>query len=1057
MLSRVRYWFGTAVFFAICIGYCGLLPAQAGSPQERSATGTSRVATMRDLHEATTIPVTEYGAVGDCTVNGPTASCTDNASAIQSAIDHCFAAGCAVYFPANPEGKKATIYYVSHAINFKGVSLHGPAGAAGSNLSNTLPVAVRGAPGKDVFAIGDPTSSGYVTPNPKFAVRDLAVVVDNSVDASSSGTNSFPNRLPGRTTYDGSMTSGSSVLTTRSTYMQPGDVGQAVVVYGAGTQQCPQSGPTNCLITTVASWQSKTHVTLAAAATNTVSGAQTYVSVMYLSATQTIGNCAFSMDAASNNRVENAVGSTLSDFTNVYIRATSLSAANLFQNTCGFFFQGAAGTYQDLWEHDNVNSVTYGLAFVGANLVTTPIKACAGICDFNVVRDTWIESPYPWLSYGGSENKIEQVQLSDVAQGPNILIGLAYAGPPALWSIDIPEGEANFSSGHACATSPQWMAFRIAGYAHHINRLTSAYCSSGSVGIQWDASSSTLDDFTYDTLSPINIAGNWNIFKSSFAAMPNSLGASAWNVTGAGNTWETCQSSTGLTVGRCQYAGLYAPAVGPSLISRGAIAFNRTADFIDKGPSNYFLNKEDLWLWPTEVAAYASTLPAWTPDSTNIETGSSIVLPTGTTTNYTLWASNGTRWSFGSQVPTTYLRVWFYLKASGSQAFPLDVTYGTSGGAPTTSLSCNLTPTLTTTWKWYSCDVNASSVAVGSSFGLHIGGGSTNPIHAVWLGGFAIVPWNAAEISSSLQVGFGSTPMTSSGGNGTAVQHTTTATKLSGDLVAFDNNGNDVDSGIAASSLTGFNTKVPAWLQNLGTGTDGAENCDGSLSGGDYYYTTFNVSTGNTCILGAPGVVIHATGACTINGTITGYNPSIGVGGGAAGGSGGGTAAAAASSSTYFTTSNTGRLVSIAGTAGGTSGGNGGAAVAPTESSERAIFNSGVGSDGLYLGGSASGAGGSSGGAGAQGGAGLVLICGSITGTGTINLNGANGNNATANDTGASAGGGGGVFIASSQTAQRFRLTVTVAAGAAGSCGSYTGCGTPGSSAAGWYSEISSW
>ena len=1008
------------------------------------------------LHNSTWISVAEYNAVGNCTTSGSTSSCTDNTAAIQAAINYCYTNYCAVYFPA-AYGSTYTVYYVASPINPKGVSLFGPPGASGS-ASNGIPsVGVRGGVGNDVFAIGDPSSSGYVKPLSRWSIRDLAIIVDNSIDASSSGTNSFPNRYPGRTVYDGSMSSSSAVLTSAGTaYFQPGDVGQAIVVYGAGSSLCYVGGPSTCLVTTVSSWQSATQVTLSATSSANVSSDEVYISVAGLSGTQTVGNAAFSMDAASyDTGGENPVGSTDSDITNVYIRMTNLSQTNQYYNQVGLFFQGAAAPYGLRIDHSFIGT-DFGILGVPANLVTTPGTICAGWCDFNVVEHTWLNNIYPWITYGGGEGRIQDVQLSDINQGPNILAASADSPYPISWSIDNPEEEANWASGHTCGTG--WTAWRVAGTGHTVTHMATPYCTApSSIAFQWDANYSNVTGLTYDTMGNVEISGSMNTFRSTLGTMANGFNYSLWSVTGAGNVWITCGSEN-QALARCQYTGLAPTNVGPAMLSRGSVAFNRTADFIDKGAGAYFLNREDLWVWPTEFWSNAGAIPTWTVDSTNTEIGASVTLPTSTTTNYTMDGEDGTAWSVGSQIPATDIRVYFYMKASGSQAFPLDVVYGTSGGTPTTSLGCSLDPTLTTTWTLYSCDVNASSVTAGSSFGVHLGSGSTTPTYAVSIGWIGLQPWSAATLSTSLQVGFGSTAMTTSSGNGTSIQHTTTATKVSGDIVVYDTTGNATDSGTALSSLTSFNTVVPAWLQNLGSGADGAETCNTTLTG-DYYYTTFSVPLGDTCTIGGgAGLTIHATGACTINGTIIGQGQNFGIGGGAAGGSGGGTAAAATSASTYFNTGETvGRTVSSAGTAGGASGGSGGAAGAVSTASQRALYNGGAGLDGQYFGGSSSSAGGSSGGAAAGGGGSLILICGSITGTGTINLSGANGNNAAANNTGASAGGGGGVGILSSQTTETFGLTVNVAAGSAGSCGAYTGCGTPGTSAAGWYTEISGW
>jgi hypothetical protein len=99
--------------------------------------------------------ITAFGAKGDCTGSGSTATCTDNHAAIQAAIDAAYASGASVYFPTNPSAVNQTVYYTSLPINPKGVSMYGPPGASGpaNYWTAALPVAVRGAPSQDVFAV----------------------------------------------------------------------------------------------------------------------------------------------------------------------------------------------------------------------------------------------------------------------------------------------------------------------------------------------------------------------------------------------------------------------------------------------------------------------------------------------------------------------------------------------------------------------------------------------------------------------------------------------------------------------------------------------------------------------------------------------------------------------------------------------------------------------------------------------------------------------------------------------------------------------------------------
>jgi len=254
--------------------------------------------------------------------------------------------------------------------------------------------------------------------------------------------------------------------------------------------------------------------------------------------------------------------------------------------------------------------------------------------------------------------------------------------------------------------------------------------------------------------------------------------------------------------------------------------------------------------------------------------------------------------------------------------------------------------------------------------------------------------------------------------------------------VAADGTVTAIANGTGGS---GTPAATPAWLKYLGNG--GAGNNFNCTSGtctvyGDYYVGTFNVGAGATVnVTASAGLTIHATGACTINGTIdargitqTGNGNGLGASG-SGGGGGGGTAAGTA-----------GKLVtpgtnfSVAGgTAGATSGGNGG-----NGNSQANIWNStgahvgllsAGGNHGQFQTGGAGGAGGSSGGTAGNSGGSVVLICASITGTGTIDVSGSYGSPSVGNNTGAGGGGGGGMIILSSQAAETYTLNTYVAGG----------------------------
>jgi hypothetical protein len=222
-------------------------------------------------------------------------------------------------------------------------------------------------------------------------------------------------------------------------------------------------------------------------------------------------------------------------------------------------------------------------------------------------------------------------------------------------------------------------------------------------------------------------------------------------------------------------------------------------------------------------------------------------------------------------------------------------------------------------------------------------------------------------------------------------------------------------------------SNVPAWLQYLGTGADGANtNASGALSG-EKFYTDFTVPSGKTVTVDASkgGLVVHATGACTIAGSIVASGEqnnsnNSGVTGGSGGGGGGGAAAGVQGKSSYPTIAASGYGAADGGAFGAAQGGAAGNGASMPGSLIRAFSNSGGGVDGLYLQGAGGGQGANSGGAGGTGGGGVVLICASISGNdgaynGVIDTSGGYGNPAAADATGAGGGGGGGAVILSSQ------------------------------------------
>ena len=716
-----------------------------------------------------------YGAVGDCTPGGSTASCTDNCTPLTNAFTAARMANVSVLLPINALSTGVTVYYTSCSINPQGVSFHGPSGSAGQSQANAgaMAVSVRGAPGKDVFDVPDPGASAPVLMSKGFTVRDIGISVDATVDASSSGTNNYPNRLPGRMCFD-AVANGTAVITSAlQCQFQPGDAGQAILVHG--------------VTTTIASWQSANQVTLAASVTSGT-GLTAYISVAGLSATQTVGNCGFAMDA-SGLAGQYGSGPLRADFTNVVIQVS-----NAGNNTCGYFFQGNTAPYQTKWDHNYVGG-EFGFVFVPATTLAGQGGGTSGqgLTDLNEFDNDWVVSNYPWISYGGNVDTIKAMQISGAIYGPQILTGNglgASAATPSAWNIDIPEIEGGGTCPGTASTT-----LRISGRGHVVDRLSTSYCTGGTKPtFQWDASYSTITDLEL-VGENFAVSGNLNTFTNPF--FPVGVPAS-YNVTGVGNLFKTCTTSNqgyGADPGRCQYAGLGSTVGGPPQLSRGSVVFNRTHDFVDKGAAAYYFNDEDLWFWPNEVMNASSAVTV-VPDSTS-DSGSAISVVGSNA--YSLNGANGTQLLYGSQVPAGKVR--FYVKAKANASISWSANLGAYASSTFTTL-CTISTTLSTSYSVSYCDADASSYSGAITYMTLNAPGSGNTVSVAWLG---IKPWfSDVEVNGPV--------------NATSFQ-------VSGSQIATGNLADWTNSGAANGSVPVWNSTTSKWTpgaQSGGTVTDGS-------------------------------------------------------------------------------------------------------------------------------------------------------------------------------------------------------------------------------------------
>jgi len=411
----------------------------------------------------------------------------------------------------------------------------------------------------------------------------------------------------------------------------------------------------------------------------------------------------------------------------------------------------------------------------------------------------------------------------------------------------------------------------------------------------------------------------------------------------------------------------------------------------------------------------------------------------------------------------------------------------TGAGSPGQMLTSNGSGS-TITWNYVNAGASQYSVAINGTAGAALGGVSvgagqilqgangSNPsgtatpalgVAGTTVGTLSFANASSGAVTLSPTTGaLGSTTLTLPATTGTLITSNDNATvtnaMLAGSIQAVKLVGSDINTvgtlttgtwqaSVVAPAyggtgdLTATESHAPFWLRYLGDGSEGAGNCSGNLSG-EHWYTTFTVSFGSTCTenFSNTPLIIRATGACTIAGTINARGFDAGQSsGGDWGGSGGGGGYGAANGSAAPSMTVNGIAVNTPGS-GGTSGNPGGAGATPAASKQKIAQSMGTP---YPKGGGPGGQGGSSGGAGGAGGEAVTIACNSISFTGTVDVSGLAGT-AGGSSTGGGGGGGGGYIILAAQSITNSG-TLTVAGGSGGARG--TGTSTAGGAgAAGW-------
>ena len=600
-----------------------------------------------------------YNAKGDCSTDDHGAIIAAQTAAQTYAVGS--NAPAALYFPKPPGG-----CYLTSTIEWTGVSMIGQPAGVGVGSPTTAGVVIKGKPGQDVLHVPDPTTTSF-TWNSTWTIRDLTFMEDTS------SAGSFSHRWPGRWFDDAHMASGSAAITTTAGDIYCGDVGQAIQVNGAGA-----SGAN--LVTTIASvdpcWANAGSatswkvVTLAAAASTTVTNAHAYVSLLGLPVTATVGACAIAMDDVDANEADwvnpaQRIGSLYPTMDNVSFIGFDGPA----NNACGFYVQGEHGLYGLTVNHSHIQYEAYGVV-QGASELNSYYASNAG--DFETWRNVLIGSTfYPWISYNGGEMRWEDIEMT-VQAGPQILsLGNQWANLPGTDTLNIAEFET-YGTGTT-------YGLRITGVGHVLN---STELAPSGMSAYIDAAVITCNGCFTGGSTPSYLYGAGNKITGM------SLGTVIVDK-GRGNTVTGNFSGSFLDSLPLNSDLSFTPVKADNLIN------SFLPSFLDAGYPTTPYKNADMWMFPKDfIVGNNSGANPWSSyyqDDSNSLSGGEFNVNAGG--NFIQWyqfpQSNTYHMTIGSQIPASTGILYFSgLCPAGITTEDLGVT-STDGYAVAGSQSCS--------------------------------------------------------------------------------------------------------------------------------------------------------------------------------------------------------------------------------------------------------------------------------------------------------------------------------------------------------------------------------
>ena len=648
---------------------------------------------MSSVNSQINVMAPPYNATGDCS--------TDDHDAIQAALNVQLTTSpqITVYFPAPPGG-----CYLTSTLQMTGASMQGQAGAGFVGVP-PAGVILKGKPSQDVLHICDPNDT-CVGPKTGWAIRDMVIEPDASVDASST----FTHRWPGKWDSTCSITSSSYTLTCSKMEFSCADIGQNILIKGAGSAGSDLS---TTIATVSPCWQNiassgQPTVTLTAAASTTVSNHLGYLTPAGISVTQHIGNCGLGADNHDGNSSNWVVTGTNSSWApqlwNVTFASVN-SVGGVFNNVCGMYWGATWNPY--LFDVKNLTIWNMDWGVVQGMPDTNPNSAPGVGQDYQKWDHGIILATYPWISINDGELTWIDFSFAQTMARKSLKLNANNEPGPTGWYIHNPEFESNGSGSYG---------YRIEG--------------SGGAG-------SGVMQINGTELS----AGKTAYLMTSNARYPNSGGDI---VIGGSNNWfenvgtnSTIVSNVGMdNIVDASYGStsstMFPTTEMTQTLNRGRNAFGTwTTDFLRNGTDPYF-SDHDLMIWPQDLTDIYGYNFKVVPDTDSIVSGNYAVIPAGGydlsyfNNMYMLQRTNNNRIYAGGttpNLPAGPVQVQFSAKCPVITTFTAKVN---SIGGGVTTLSTLPITTCSTSFQTFTMPVADFTSHSGEAFDLSLSDGDVD-------------------------------------------------------------------------------------------------------------------------------------------------------------------------------------------------------------------------------------------------------------------------------------------------------------------------------------------